>query len=105
NLGLITVQEQDPFGNPVNGAATVNLASTSSKAIFALNSGSTTPITSVSIPAVSSTASFYYGDRVAGNPMITASSNGLAPATQVETINPGPPSQLAFTSSPFTAAQ
>ena len=35
--------------------------------------------------------------------MITASSNGLAPATQVETINAGAPSQLAFTSSAFTA--
>ncbi len=34
-LGLITVQEQDAFGNPVNGAATVNLASTSSGAILA----------------------------------------------------------------------
>ena len=106
NLGLpgsdlITVQEEDPFGNPVNGAATVNLASTSGGAIFALNSGGTTPITSVSIPAGSSTASFYYGDTVAGNPMITASSNGLAPATQVETVNPGPASQLVFTSSPL----
>ena len=39
NLGVITVQEEDPFGNPVNGAATVNLASTSSGAIFALNFG------------------------------------------------------------------
>ena len=44
NLGLpgpdlTTVQEEDPFGNPVNGAATVNLASTSSGAIFALNCG------------------------------------------------------------------
>ena len=104
NLGVITVQEQDPFGNPVNGAATVNLASTSSGSICS-NSGGTTPITSVTIPAGSSTASFYYGDTVAGDPMITASSNGLAPATQVETVNPAPASKVVFTSSPFTAAQ
>ena len=88
----ITVQEQDAFGNPTTTPVAVSLTSTSGGASFATTSGGTTsPTLTVNIPSGASTnsATFYYGDTVAGNPMITATSNGLAPATQVETINAG----------------
>ncbi len=86
----LTVSEQDAFGNPTTAAMSVSLTSTSTGASFATTSGGTTSQTlTVTIPSGSSSATFYYGDTVAGNPMITASSNGIAPATQVETINAG----------------
>ena len=105
SLGPITVQEQDAFGNPTTSPVTVTLTSSSGGAAFATGSGGPTSSTlQLTIPNGSSTssASFYYGDTVAGYPMITATSNGLAPATQVETINPGPATKLAFTTQPAT---
>ena len=79
------------------------LASSSGGAVFATSSGGATSSTlQLTIPNGSSSATFYYGDTVAGYPMITATSNGLAPATQVETINPGAATKLAFTTQPAT---
>lgn len=101
-LGVITIQEQDSQNNPTTLPLTVNLSSSSSNGFFATTSGGP-GVTSVSIPAGQSTVSFYYGDTTAGNPLITASSGGLAPGTQVETIKPGTPNKLVFNSSPFTA--
>ena len=106
-LGPITVQEQDAFGNPVPTTApvTVTLSSNSSGTNkFAATSGGPA-ITSVTIPAGSSSApSFYYGDEKAGTPTITAAATGLVSGTQSETIAPTTASQLAITSSPFSAA-
>ena len=104
-LGPITVQEEDAFGNLTTGGISVTLTSTGG-GVFAASSGGTTSSTlTLNIPTGSNSTSFYFADTVSGSPMITASSNGLAPATQVEIINPGAPSKLAFTSSPFTIAQ
>ena len=75
-LGQITVTEEDAFGDPTTVAETVNLSSSSTGTyIFNTTSGATTPTgaTSVSIPSGSSTATFYYGDTLAGSPTITAS--------------------------------
>jgi hypothetical protein len=99
--GTITVQTQDSFGNPTTVGADVGL-STSSKggALYSTNA-CTTVITSVTIVAGSSSASFFYKDSKAGSSIITASATGLTSATQTETVNAAAPSKLAFT----TAAQ
>jgi type II secretory pathway pseudopilin PulG len=98
-VGPITVQEQDAFGNPTTAAETVNLSSNSSgTAVFAATPGGTA-ITSISIPAGSSTATFYYGDTAAGSPTITASGS-LTSDTQAESIVGAPGTQLVFTTSP-----
>ncbi len=102
----VTVTEEDALGNPTTAAATVTLATTSSgPSIFSTtkNGAALLAPPTVTIPAGQSSVTFFYGDQVAGSPTLTASAPGLAPDTQVETINPGSPSKLAITSSPFTA--
>ena len=103
-LGPISVQEQDSYGNVTTTGLTVNLSSSSAGTNeFAATSGGTT-ITSVNIAAGNSTATFYYGDERAGSPTITAAAAGLTSATQQETITAGAGTQLAITSTAFTAA-
>ncbi|AUI51899.1 beta strand repeat-containing protein [Arthrobacter crystallopoietes] len=105
NLGPATVQRQDTFGNPVTaGATTLALTSNSAggKVFSATAGGSTT--TSVTIPAGSSTASFYYGDTKAGTPTLTVSASGLTSATQTATINAAAASKVVFTSAPVSGA-
>ena len=104
-LGPITVALQDAFGNPVTTttATTVSLSSTSTGATFSTSSTGNPVVGSVSIPAGQSTATFYYGDTVAGAPTVTASTPGLAPATQTETISAGSATKIGFTNNPFTA--
>ena len=81
----ITVQEQNQLGNAITTAETVNLFSTNtSTGVFKNTSGST--ITSVSIAAGSSTASFKYIDTLAGTPTLTAAATGFTSATQGETV-------------------
>jgi hypothetical protein len=101
-LGAITVQEEDTYGNPTTTAETVNLASSSTGTKeFAATSGGTA-ITSVSIAAGSSSASFYYGDTKSGSPTLTASGS-LTSATQVETVTAGTGAKLVITSTAFNA--
>jgi hypothetical protein len=105
-LGPITVQEEDAFGDPVPTTApvTVSLSSSSTGTNeFAATSGGGA-ITSVTIPANSSSATFYYGDTKAGSPTLTAAAAGLVSGTQSETITATTASKLAITSSPFSAA-
>ncbi len=106
NLGPITVQEQDAFGNPTFAPETVNLSSSSAMGVFSLTAGGA-PVTSVTIPggAVSS-VSFFYGDTIAGSPTITASSPpavGLASGTQTETIKAGPAATFTLSTPSPTA--
>ena len=79
SLGPITVQEEDAYGDPVptTTPVTVTLSSSSTGTNeFAAASGGAA-ITSVTIPANSSSATFYYGDTKAGSPTLTASAAGL----------------------------
>jgi prepilin-type N-terminal cleavage/methylation domain-containing protein len=91
-LGPITVQEQDAGNNPViapAGGTVVNLSSNSTgTAVFSTTSGGAA-VTQVTIPAGSSSVSFYYGDTKAGTPTITAASAGVTSGTQAETITAG----------------
>jgi hypothetical protein len=85
NLGPITVQEQDTFGNATTTAETVTLSSTGSTGVFAATQGGS-PITTVNIPSGSSAATFWYGNSTAGTPTITVSKTGLTSGTQQVTI-------------------
>lgn len=74
--------ELETGGTAVRAAAavTVTLASSSGSGVFATSSGGT-PTESVTIPAGSTGANFYYGDSVPGTQTLTASA-GAARATQ-----------------------
>ena len=95
----ITVQMLQ--GNsPDNGAPTpVTLSSNSAGGTFYSNASCTTPVTSVTIPTSSSTASFFYKDTNTGSPIITAvagtgCNGGNCTVTQTETIT-GPDLTIA----------
>jgi hypothetical protein len=87
NLGPITVQEQDSSGNASTTAVTVNLSSSGTTGEFATSLGGMA-VTSVNIPAGSSTATFYYGNTTPGTPTMTVSATGLTSGTQQATISP-----------------
>src|SRR5205814_3158498 len=86
--GTITVQRQDPSGNPntTDTARTVTLASNSTGTVtFA-------PVSPLTIPNGSSSVSFTYKDTKAGTPTSTAQSTSpttITSATQAETVNTG----------------
>ncbi|MBI3181308.1 MAG: hypothetical protein HYZ28_04115 [Myxococcales bacterium] len=102
---VVTVQAQDSLGNPATMLASTPLALTGSSGTVGFYDSpgcAGTPVSSVSIVAGSSSASFYFSDTAAGTLSITASTTGLPPVTQSETIQPAPPAQLAFATSPRT---
>jgi hypothetical protein len=101
NLGPITVQLQDAYGNPVHarpGGVTVHLTSNSAGTHDFSATRNGTPKSTVTIAAASQTATFYYGDEKVGMPTITAAATGVSPATQQETITASAPSKLAIVS-------
>jgi hypothetical protein len=106
NLGPITVQQQDTFGNPTTagpGGTAVNLTSDSSGTkVFSLTSGGATVSTVTMAPGTSS-ISFFYGDTKAGNPTISAA-GGLVGATQTATVTAAAANKFAFTSAPVSGA-
>jgi hypothetical protein len=75
---VVTVQLTDLFGNTAY-ATTLFLSSNSSTGKFYSNSAATMQITSLTIPAGSNIASFYYKDSTACTPVITATSS-VAPS-------------------------
>ena len=83
----MTVEEQDAFGNVTTTAETVSLKTSSSGITEFAASFDGSPVSSVSISSGSSTATFFYGDSVAGTPTLTASATGLTSVTQQETVN------------------
>lgn len=87
--GVMTIQTQDRYGNPasVSRNTSINLSSNSAKGTFYSDTGGTRRITSVTVPAGTSTASFYYKDTAPGTPTITASRYGWTRATQRETVH------------------
>ena len=97
SIGPLTVQVRTAAGAPVTTGVTVDLSSSSiGTNEFSASSGGA-PLTSVVIPAGSSTASFYYGDELAGTPTITVSAAGATAGTQPETISAGTAAGLTFT--------
>jgi len=101
NLGPITVQRQDQYGNVTTPgtSTTVNLASNSTgTAVFAATANGSA-LTTLTIPAWTSTVVFYYGDTKMGTPTITAS--GLTTnGTQTASIGPAADDRLVLTQGP-----
>ncbi len=103
--GPITITEEDSLGDPIDappGGTTVSLASSSSTAAFSATSGGA-PSAWTTIPAGASSVTVFYGDAAAGPATITASSGGLASATQVETVLD--PQVITITSNPPARAE
>jgi hypothetical protein len=73
----IMVQLRDQSSNPVTTGAVLTLTSSSTGGTFYSDSAGTTKVTSIAIPAGSSSTSFYYNDTKAGSGILTASSSGL----------------------------
>jgi hypothetical protein len=100
NLGPISVQLRDASGTPMpapSGGTVVTLTSSSpGPKVFSLTAGGAA-VTSVTIPAGSTAATFYYGDSRAGTPTITAQT-GLLTASQTATVTATAGVQLAFSS-------
>ena len=103
-LGPLTVEVEDSFGNPVTGARTVNLSSTGTPKFATTQNVSGTTTLALSIPAGSSSASFFYGNNTAGTPTITATSTSpttIAQTTQNETVGAN---KLVITTAPVSGA-
>ncbi|MCU1419573.1 MAG: hypothetical protein JWP90_747 [Mycetocola sp.] len=100
NLGPNTVQLQNDSGTAMaapSGGTVVTLTSSSAGSkIFASSLGGGA-ITSMTIPAGSSTATFYYGDTKAGTPTLTVQA-GLLSASQTATVEATAGVKLAFSS-------
>jgi hypothetical protein len=95
-IGPIKVQLQTADGTPVTTGATLTLASSSAGPDeFSADPGGT-PESTITIPAGSSKASFYYGDQLAGKPTITVSAPGGLSDTQKVTVTPGAAAGLFF---------
>lgn len=106
NIGPLTAQRQDTFGNPVtSGTTTVNLASNSTGTkLFSATPGGTA-VTAVTVTAGTSTTTAYYGDTKAGSPLLTITATGLTQAAQGATITPAAASGLSFGQQPTTTTQ
>ena len=98
----ITIQYTDFFG-PVTSGVTVDLSSNSSTAKFYSDQAATNQIVSFTIPAGSSSGSFYFNDTTAGNPTLTAASQNVISATTQFLIIPHSPTVDHITISPQTA--
>ena len=106
---VLTVQAQDSFNNPraVAAATTVTLSAAPLGGVtFFTDATCATPApgSALTIAAGTDSASFYVRGGAAGSVTVTASAAGLNPATQPVTVNPGPASQLVFTTAPQTIA-
>ncbi|NJD52077.1 MAG: hypothetical protein FIB07_04340 [Candidatus Methanoperedens sp.] len=101
----ITVQRQKSDGTPIIYPTLYNiqLSTSSAGGKFYSNAAGTTLINHIDILYGASTASFYYRDTVAGNPVLTISRTGwTSDTTPAFTINPAAAKKLAFLTQPVT---
>lgn len=97
---IATVEVRDAFGNPAPQAAprpVAFAAAPSAGFTFYSDPGCTMPIASASVAVGASQASFFFRASSVGTVTVTASSAGLTAAQQAETVQPGAPAALAFT--------
>ncbi len=90
SLGPITIQMQDTSTGTVQPltfttATTVELTSSSDTGVFSLTQNGAA-IESVTIPAGSSSATFWFGDPTGGTPQIVADPGTMVPGVQSETV-------------------
>ncbi len=103
SAGAITVELENAFAMLAVSTTnqTVTLGSSSTTAAFFLSQGSTTPITSVVIPAGETSVTVYYSDTTAGMPTLMANDSALSStASQPVTVIAAAASQLVITSGP-----
>ena len=86
--GVITVAEEDAFGNAVIAAADLPVTLSSSNVATGtfFQSDGVTPLTSPKIANGGSSLSFTYVDTLTGTPTLTAHASGLTDGTQVEAV-------------------
>jgi hypothetical protein len=96
NLGPIVVERRDQFGNPAVGTpSSVALSTgTSGNGVFAATVNGTT-VSSVTIPANSSSVSFYFGAKIAGTSSVTLAGTGMPLSVPVQ-ILPAQAAKLKF---------
>jgi hypothetical protein len=101
----VIVETQDPLGNAINAGArtTINLTAAPSTGFnFYSDSLCALPISNLTLQANRSRVTFYVRGTTAQSVQITASATNWLPASQTETIIPGPPTVLAFLTSSQT---
>jgi hypothetical protein len=103
---VVTVQDQDQAGRPVDAAAPMSifLSSTSATTLFYSDASCVNPVSSVMLAVGSSQIGFYFGDSTPGAPTLTVAASGLGSGTQTETVS-AVPTQLAFVTPPQTIAE
>jgi len=103
--GAADVGLLDSLGNPAVAAApmSVTLAATPGAGVtFYGDAACTTAAGAVSLAAGAAQGRFYFRGTVATAETVDATSPGFTPAQQVETVLPGPPAAIVFTSPPQT---
>jgi hypothetical protein len=100
--GLTTLETRDVFGTAVAVTADLTVALTAATATFYSDAACANAVTSVTVAATTSGASFYFRDNTAGARLLTASATSFAPGTQNQTITAGPPSKVVFTTNAQT---
>jgi hypothetical protein len=98
---IITVELRDSFGNlsPTPANRSIGLSSGGTVSLYS-DSGCASFVSSVTVPLGASSASFYVRGNQAGLYTITGASNGLTSGLVNVTINPGPPTSIAFSNTP-----
>ncbi|MHA7285291.1 beta strand repeat-containing protein [Arthrobacter sp. MDT3-44] len=104
NVGPMTVQLEDSFGNPSPapaGGTLLNLTSTSAGTrIFSTTRGTTTSTPTITIPEAATSTTLYYADTAAGTPTLTVTGANLTSAAQQQTITAAAPAQVQFLQNP-----
>jgi hypothetical protein len=107
NLGPVTVQLRDAFGNvaiaPAGGVPLVLASTSTGAAVFSPTSQGAAG--AVGITAGTSSATFYYGDTRAGSAQISVSSAAVPAITQTATITAAAPAKLVFGQQPGDTVQ
>lgn len=95
--GTVTLKDSAGVNSRASVDTSVSLQSTPSNGVgFSADASCTTAVTRVTIPANSSSASFFVQGQLVGNVTVTASVTGLTQGTQAASVNPGSGKQLAF---------
>ncbi|HET8541218.1 MAG TPA: hypothetical protein VFL83_15190 [Anaeromyxobacter sp.] len=102
------VEVRDAYDNVAPVAAPTSVALSAAPApgfqLFDAAGCGGAPVSSVSLPAAASSATFWFRGTAAGTVTVTATGAGIAtPATQDETVAPAAPDRLVFTTDPQTA--
>ncbi|MBN1824250.1 MAG: DUF2341 domain-containing protein [Endomicrobiales bacterium] len=95
----ITIQTQDANGNPIKVTSNALISLNSTSATRSFGQTGVWGLTTVTIPAGQSQATFQYRDSTSGTPTITADetpSAGWAAGEQVVTVNPAKAVQFTF---------